>query len=64
MALALQAALLARHAPAPVADAFVAGRLRADRGLGLGGLPRGLELDAVVARHTPAPAAVSSPAVP
>ena len=42
MALALQASLLLRHAPAAVADAFCAGRLGA-RGLAFGDLPRGVD---------------------
>jgi putative acyl-CoA dehydrogenase len=50
MALALQASLLVRHAPAAVSSAFVASRLDGDRGLAFGTLPRGLELDSILER--------------
>jgi putative acyl-CoA dehydrogenase len=53
LATALQASLLVRHAPAEVADAFVATRLRGDRGRAYGTLPRGLAVDAIVDRHRP-----------
>jgi putative acyl-CoA dehydrogenase len=54
MALCWQGALLVRHAPAPVADAFCAGRLDpAAAGLAFGTLPRGLDLRAVVERAMP-----------
>ena len=53
LATALQASLLLRHAPAEVADAFVATRLRGDRGRAYGTLPRGLAVDAIVDRHRP-----------
>ena len=56
MALALQASLLVRHAPAAVADAFCASRLAGDGGLQYGTLPRGADLQAIVERHTPPPA--------
>ncbi|HVV94463.1 MAG TPA: acyl-CoA dehydrogenase family protein [Hyphomicrobiales bacterium] len=50
MAVVLQAALLVRHGPAEVADAFVAGRLGgAMRGC-YGALPKGLALVPIVAR--------------
>ena len=49
MALVLQASLLVRHAPHPVSDAFVAGRLTGG-GLAYGTLPRGLDTKAVLAR--------------
>ncbi|MBV8201520.1 MAG: DNA alkylation response protein, partial [Acidobacteria bacterium] len=52
LAIALQASLLVRHAPAAVADAFCASRL-GDRGLAFGTLPAGLDLAAIVERHTP-----------
>ncbi len=52
LALALQAALLVRHAPAAVADAFCASRL-ADGGRQFGTLPRGLDLAAICARARP-----------
>ncbi|CAM5349103.1 acyl-CoA dehydrogenase family protein [Leifsonia shinshuensis] len=50
LALALQASLLIRHAPAAVADAFVAGRLGPDRGSLYGELPAGVDATAIVAR--------------
>ncbi|HRD47860.1 MAG TPA: acyl-CoA dehydrogenase family protein, partial [Caulobacter sp.] len=52
MALVLQGALMIRHAPAPVADAFVATRLGGDWGRGFGTLPSGADLDAIVRRQT------------
>ncbi len=52
LATALQASLLVRHAPAAVADAFCAGRL-AERGLAFGTLPAGLDVAAIVERHSP-----------
>ncbi len=55
---ALQAALLVRHAPAPVADAFCASRLEAGAlagpGVPFGTLPGGLALGEVLGRATPA----------
>jgi putative acyl-CoA dehydrogenase len=55
---ALQAALLVRHAPGPVADAFCASRLEPGAPLGpgvpFGTLPGGLALDAILGRATPA----------
>ncbi|MEA2155590.1 MAG: putative acyl-CoA dehydrogenase [Solirubrobacteraceae bacterium] len=56
MALALQGSLLVRYAPACVADAFCASRLAGDSGLQYGTLPAGVDCEAIVARHTPAPA--------
>jgi putative acyl-CoA dehydrogenase len=53
LALCLQGALLVRNAPASVADAFCATRLAAEGGRAYGTLPRGVELAAVVERHTP-----------
>ncbi len=55
MALALQGSLLVRHAPSTVADAFCASRLNGDAGLQYGTLPPGLDLAAIVERHTPPP---------
>jgi putative acyl-CoA dehydrogenase len=52
LAIALQASLLVRHAPAAVADAYCASRL-GDRGLAFGTLPAGLDLAAIVERHAP-----------
>jgi putative acyl-CoA dehydrogenase len=54
LALALQGSLLVRHAPAAVADAFLASRL--ERGhAAFGALPGGADLRAIVARHGPEP---------
>ncbi|MEV8212418.1 acyl-CoA dehydrogenase family protein [Leifsonia sp. NPDC077715] len=50
LAVALQASLLIRDAPAPVADAFVAARLGPERGSLYGELPTGLDLAALLAR--------------
>ena len=51
LALALQASLMLRHAPAASAEAFVAARLGADRGAQYGVLPAGTDVVAVLARH-------------
>ncbi|AKH85468.1 acyl-CoA dehydrogenase [Streptomyces sp. CNQ-509] len=56
LALVLQGALLVRHAPAAVADAFCASRLGGEWGTELGTLPHGLDLRAVVDRARPVPA--------
>jgi len=53
MAVALQGALLVQHAPAPVAEAFLAGRLDTERGHAFGTLPDGLDLQAVLERASP-----------
>jgi putative acyl-CoA dehydrogenase len=53
MALALQGALLVRHAPPAVADAFCASRLEGDRGAAFGTLPASVDMGAIVDRHTP-----------
>ncbi|HLI56581.1 MAG TPA: DNA alkylation response protein, partial [Actinomycetota bacterium] len=53
MAVLLQGALLVRHAPAPVADAFCDSRLAGRGGAAFGTLPAGLELGSIIARHTP-----------
>jgi putative acyl-CoA dehydrogenase len=50
LALALQGALLVRHAPAPVADAFCATRLAGDHGYSFGSLPAGLPVEAILSR--------------
>ncbi|NUU07455.1 acyl-CoA dehydrogenase family protein [Leifsonia sp. C5G2] len=50
LALALQASLLIRDAPDPVADAFVAARLGPERGSLYGELPSGLALSPLIAR--------------
>jgi putative acyl-CoA dehydrogenase len=54
LALALQASILVRHAPAAVADAFCASRLSDHPGRQFGVLPRGLDLAAICARAKPA----------
>ena len=53
MALALQAALLAQHAPAWVADAFCGSRLAASGHHNYGALPRGVDCEAIIERATP-----------
>ncbi len=53
MALVVQGALLVRHAPTAVADAFCAARLAGDAGLAFGTLPAGLDLGAVLDRIPP-----------
>ncbi len=50
MALVLQGALLVRHAPAAVADAFCAARLAGAGGLAFGTLPTGVDVPALLAR--------------
>jgi putative acyl-CoA dehydrogenase len=52
MALALEGALLVRHAPPAVADAFCASRLGDERHQTYGTLPTGLDLDAVIDRNS------------
>ncbi len=54
LAVALQASLLVRHAPAAVADAFCAGRLAGDRGRVYGTLPAGVDAGAIIERAVPA----------
>jgi putative acyl-CoA dehydrogenase len=53
LALALQASLLVRHAPADVADAFCATRLGGEGGRAYGTLPAGVDAAAIVDRHRP-----------
>ena len=53
MALALQGALLVRHAPAAVADAFCAARLDGAGGHVYGTLPPGLALEEIIERARP-----------
>ncbi|HEY0878058.1 MAG TPA: isovaleryl-CoA dehydrogenase [Zeimonas sp.] len=53
MALAIQGALLVRHAPPMIADAFCASRLGADGHHNYGVLPRGVDCAAIVERATP-----------
>lgn len=50
MALVLQASLLVRHAPAAVADAFIATRLGEEGGRSFGVLPARADLDAILGR--------------
>ncbi|MGZ8735309.1 MAG: isovaleryl-CoA dehydrogenase [Acidimicrobiia bacterium] len=50
LALALQASLLLRHAPASVGDAFVHARVGPERGLAFGALPAGIDVDTLVSR--------------
>ena len=54
MVLVLQGSLLVRYSPHAVADAFCASRLGDDWGHAFGTLPRGLDLDAIIARAAPA----------
>lgn len=53
LALALQGAILVRHAPAAVADAFCASRLAGDAGLAFGTLPADTAFDAIIERSRP-----------
>ncbi|MDP3617958.1 MAG: DNA alkylation response protein, partial [Rhodoferax sp.] len=53
MALALQASLLVRHAPAFVSDAFCHSRLAQVGQHNYGALPRGVDCAAILARATP-----------
>ncbi|UCE85409.1 MAG: isovaleryl-CoA dehydrogenase [Deltaproteobacteria bacterium] len=53
MALALQAALLVRHAPSHVSDAFCSARLDGDAGRVFGTLPAGSAFGAILERATP-----------
>jgi putative acyl-CoA dehydrogenase len=57
LALALEGALLVRHAPAAVADAFCQSRLAGDAGASFGTLPAGVGFDAILERGTPVVAA-------
>ena len=54
MATVLQAALLVRHSPPAVADAFVASRLAGDRGRAYGTLPAGIHAAEIIERALPA----------
>jgi putative acyl-CoA dehydrogenase len=55
LVLAMQAALLFRHAPAPVADAFCLSHLGEEPGGTLGLLPPGIDCRAIVERAAPRP---------
>jgi putative acyl-CoA dehydrogenase len=54
LALALEASLLVRHAPAAVADTFCASRLGRDGGHAYGTLPPGIDAKAIIDRALPA----------
>jgi putative acyl-CoA dehydrogenase len=54
LGLALQGSLLVRHGDPAVADAFCASRLAGDHGRAFGTLPRGVRMDAILARAWPA----------
>ena len=68
IAVALAAALLVRHAPAPVADAYCASRLQAAAPAGpaapFGTLPAGFDLAAIIGRARSGPAVGPAPAEP
>jgi putative acyl-CoA dehydrogenase len=53
LAVVLQASLLARHAPAAVADAFFSSRVAREGGAAYGTLAPDLPLGSIVARHRP-----------
>ncbi|HTQ82691.1 MAG TPA: acyl-CoA dehydrogenase family protein, partial [Pseudolabrys sp.] len=53
LVLALQAALLIKHAPPAIADAFCASRLTDERGGAFGTLPRGVDMRALAERAAP-----------
>ena len=53
LAVALQASLLVRHAPAAVADAFCAARLAGEGGRVYGTLPAGVDAEAIIERALP-----------
>src|SRR5262249_19243638 len=55
LVLALQGALLLRHSPRPVADAFCASRLAGEPIGTFGALPSGLDMRAIVERAAPIP---------
>jgi putative acyl-CoA dehydrogenase len=53
MALVLQGALLVRHGPPAVADAFCATRLAGEHGRAFGAVPDGIDTDGILARALP-----------
>jgi putative acyl-CoA dehydrogenase len=53
LVLALQAALLVKHSPPAVADAFCASRLDGEAGSAFGTLPRGLDVRVIAERAAP-----------
>jgi putative acyl-CoA dehydrogenase len=54
LAIALQGSLMVRHAPAAIADAFLASRLGRERGRAYGALPRGIDPRPIIDRAWPA----------
>ncbi len=54
LALVFQGALLVRHAPAPIADAFCASRLAGDTGHAFGTMPPGIDMRSIIDRARPA----------
>ena len=54
LALVFQGALLVRHAPAPIADAFCASRLGGDTGHAFGTMPPGVDMRSIIDRARPA----------
>ncbi|MBV9467082.1 MAG: acyl-CoA dehydrogenase family protein [Solirubrobacterales bacterium] len=54
LAVALQASLLVRHSPPPVADAYCAARLGGEGGRAYGTLPAGVDAGAILDRALPA----------
>ncbi|HZF07762.1 MAG TPA: acyl-CoA dehydrogenase family protein [Thermoanaerobaculia bacterium] len=52
LALALQGALLVRHSPSAVADAFCASRLAGEGSRAFGTLPAGVDFTAILERHS------------
>ena len=53
LALVLQASILRKHGPQPIADAFVQARLKGHTGVAYGTLPDGVDQDLLVQRATP-----------
>ncbi len=53
LALAMQASLLIQHAPAPVAEAFIATRIAGEGVRAYGALPQGVDVDLLIERATP-----------
>lgn len=53
LALILQGSLLRKHAPSPIADAFMQARLRSSGGIAYGTLPAGIDEDLLIERATP-----------
>jgi putative acyl-CoA dehydrogenase len=53
LGLLLQASLVVRHSPAPVAEAFLASRLAYETDRTFGTLPAGIDCQAIIERHRP-----------